>query len=146
MLNNCTFIGRLVRDPEVKTVKEAKVASFTLAVDKRFKSKNDGAPTADFIPVSGWRSTADFVEKYFHKGKQVSVVGSLETYSYEKDGEKRYSFRINAEQVGFADSARTESKPSGNGESPADDGFPVDEGADFSGFGDPNAFGDDLPF
>lgn len=146
MLNNCTFIGRLVRDPEVRTVGEAKTASFTLAVDKRFKSKNENAPTADFIPVSVWRSTADFVENYFHKGKQVSVVGSLETYSYDKDGEKRYGFRINASEVGFADSAKAEGKPSGKGKSPADDGFPVDEDADFSGFGDPNAFGDDLPF
>lgn len=146
MLNNCTFIGRLVGDPEIKTVKEAKHAGFTLAVDKRFKSKKEGAPTADFIPVSVWRNTADFVEKYFHKGKQVSVVGSLETYSYDKDGEKRYGFRINASEVGFADSAKAEDKPSGKGASPADDGFPVDEDADFSGFGDPGAFGDDLPF
>ena len=146
MLNNCTFIGRLVRDPEVRTVGEAKTASFTIAVDKRFKSKNENAPTADFIPVSVWRSTADFVENYFHKGKQVSVVGSLETYSYDKDGEKRYGFRINASEVGFADSAKAEDKPSGKSGNQPDNDFPVDEDADFSGFGDPNAFGDDLPF
>ena len=145
MLNNCTFIGRLVREPEIKTVGEAKNASFTIAVDRRFKSKNENAPTADFIPVSVWRNTADFVENYFHKGKQVSVVGSLETYSYDKDGEKRYGFRINASEVGFADSVKSEDKPS-KGDIPVDNGFPVDEEADFSGFGDPNAFGDDLPF
>ncbi len=141
MLNNCIFIGRLVKDPEIRMAGDAKVASFTLAVDKRFKSKNEDAPTADFIPVSCWRSTADFVEKYFYKGKQVSVVGSLETYTYEKDGEKRYGFRVNAEQVGFADSAKTDNKPADN-----DDGFPVDEAAGFGSFGDPNDFDDDIPF
>ncbi len=142
MLNNCTFIGRLVRDPEMKTVGGANVANFTLAVDKRFKSKNENAPTADFIPVSVWRSAADFVGKYFHKGKQVSVVGSLETYSYDKGGERRYGFCINANEVGFADSAKAEGRPSDRNVD-----FPVDEEADFSDFGSPNDFSDDdLPF
>ena len=82
-MNTCTFIGRLVKDPEIKTIGEAKVANFTIAVNKRFKSKSEDAPTADFIPVSVWRSSAEFAEKYFHKGKKVFVVGNLETYSYE---------------------------------------------------------------
>ncbi len=143
MLNNCTFIGRLVRDPEMKTVGEATVANFTIAVDKRFKSKAEGAPTADFIPVCAWRNTADFVNKYFHKGKQVSVVGALETYSYEKDGERRYGFQIRADQVGFADSK----KDGENGKEPEHPNTIPSGGTEFDGFGPiPMVADDDLPF
>lgn len=143
MLNNCTFIGRLVKDPEIKTAGETAVANFTIAVDKRFKSKTQGAPTADFIPISVWRSTAEFVGKYFHKGKQVFVVGNLETYTYEKNGERRYGFRINADEVGFADSVKADepSKPAAENHD-----FPVDETVGFSAFHAPEDFDDDLPF
>lgn len=108
-LNKVIEIGRLTRDPEIKTFSEnTKCATFTLAVDRRFKSKNENAPTADFLPVTAWRGTAEFVEKYFAKGKQVYVSGWIETYSYEKDGQKVFSFRINADEVGFADTMKSE--------------------------------------
>lgn len=143
MLNKIILIGRLVRDVDMKTVGDStSLANFTLAVDRRYKSKAEGQPTADFIPVSAWRKTAEFVEKYFHKGKQVYVCGSLETYTYEQNGEKKYGFRVNADEVGFADSGK-------NGETGGNAGNnnPFPESNDDFGFGDPSEFaGDDLPF
>ena len=156
-LNNCVFIGRLTRDVELKTVGNGtNLANFTIAVDKRYKSKNDNQPTADFIPVSAWRKTADFVSQYFGKGKQVYVRGALETYSYEgSDGNKRYGFRINAEEVGFADSIKSEDRKNETQNSVKqqntsgnfiESGFPSANDFDF---GDPSNFNvsdDDLPF
>lgn len=111
-LNKVILIGNLTKDVEVKQVGEAKLANFTLAVNRRFKSKNANQPAADYIPIAAWRQSADFAEKYFSKGKQVYVVGAIETYSYEQDGRKQYGFRVNAEEVGFADTAKTETAQS----------------------------------
>jgi len=108
-LNKVILIGNLTKDVEVKQVGEAKLASFTLAVNRRFKSKNANQPAADYIPVAAWRQSAEFAEKYFAKGKQVYVVGAIETYSCEQDGRKMYGFRVNAEDVGFAEAAKPES-------------------------------------
>lgn len=108
MLNRCTLIGRLTKDVELRSVENIPLANFTLAVNKRYKSKNEDAPTADFIPVTVWRKGAEFASAYFSKGKQVYVSGRLETYSYEKDGEIRYGFRVNADEIGFADSVKTD--------------------------------------
>ena len=107
-LNKVILIGNLTKDVEVKQVGEAKLANFTLAVNRRFKSKNANQPAADYIPVAAWRQSAEFAEKYFSKGKQVYVVGAIETYSYEQDGRKMYGFRVNAEEVGFAEAAKAE--------------------------------------
>lgn len=101
MLNKIVMIGRLTKDPETRTVGEALKAGFTLAVDRPYKSEK--GPNADFFPITAWRKSAEFVQKYFTKGKQVYVVGRLETYVYEVDGQRRYGFRVNAEEVGFAD-------------------------------------------
>ena len=118
-MNKVMLIGRLTKDVEMRTVgQDTAIANFTLAVDRRFKSKNEGQPTADFIPVSVWRKTAEFVEKYFRKGKQVYVCGSLETYTYEQNGERKYGFRVNADEVGFADGAKSD----GNGPASANKG------------------------
>lgn len=151
-LNNCVFIGRLTRDIEMKTVgNNVSVANFTLAVERRFKSKDESQPTADFIPICAWRKTAEFAEKYFNKGKQVFVRGSLETYSYEKNGEIKYSFRVNAEEVGFADSGKDdgENKNQGQGNNTPKSMPPVNQGG--NEFGNPSDFDfidtdDDLPF
>ena len=135
MLNKCIFMGRLTKDPEIKIVGEAKAASFTIAVSRRYKRKDEDKPSADFIQVTAWRSSADFAEKYFAKGKQVFVVGNLETYSYEKDGERKFSFCINASELGFAAGKRN------------DDSEKANQGGnnDFPDFGDLSV-GDDLPF
>jgi len=107
-LNKVILIGNLTKDVEVKMVGEAKLASFTLAVNRRFKSKNANQPAVDYIPVAAWRQSAEFAGKYFAKGKQVYVVGAIETYSYEQDGRKQYGFRVSAEEIGFAEAAKAE--------------------------------------
>ena len=149
-LNKCIFIGRLVRDVELKNVAgDISVANFTIAVDKRYKAKDQNQPTADFIPVVVWRKSAEFAAKYFSKGKQVSVCGALETYTWDKeDGTKGYGFRINAEELGFADSAKNENgnqsaanNTDGNIGGGFGDEFPAEEG-----FVSVEGFNDDLPF
>ena len=149
-MNKVVLIGRLAKDVEMRTVGDnISVANFTLAVDRRFKRKNEDQPSADFIPVTAWRKTAEFAGKYFHKGKQVYAFGSLETYSYEKDGEQRYGFRVNADELGFADSA-----PQGENASKERIGGSTQNLSDFAeptDFSDPSGLdmiddGDDLPF
>lgn len=148
-LNSCDFIGRLTRDVEVATVGDnnIKVANFTIAVDRSYKGKNENEPTADFIPVQVWRKKAEFAEKFFGKGKQVYVSGRLETYSYDnKQGQKVYAFRIDASDIGFADTLK-----GGNGEQSGSDGTYTGNNDDFdlSGFPDmePGNFeNEDLPF
>lgn len=82
-MNEVTILGRLTADPEVKTTAGGKsVCRFTVAVQK---PKKDGA---DFIPCTAWEGTAEFVGKWFKKGKFIAVHGSLQTNSYEKDGKK----------------------------------------------------------
>ena len=142
MLNKCIFIGRLTRDPEVSDVKGIKAARFTIAVDRRFKGKSDNAPTADFIPVHVWQKTAEFAENFFHKGKQVYVSGSLETYLYEKDGAKKSGFNINADDICYADTLKSANNNS------ADDDFPAENPSGFSGLGGFDVMGefeDNLP-
>lgn len=100
MLNMITIQGRLTRDPELKTVKDGiSVASFTLAVDR------DRGETADFIDCTAWRSTADFVGKYFQKGSQMIVSGALQSEKYtDKDGKNRTSWKVVADRVYFCGS------------------------------------------
>ena len=141
-LNKSILIGRLVRDVEMRTVGEnTNVANFTLAVDRRFKSRDEEQPKADFIPVTVWRKSAEFAEKYFSKGKQVYVCGAIETYSYEKDGNKVYGFRVNADEIGFADTLKTDDGNQNESNKAGNDDFPMD------GFMPQDDFeGDDLPF
>ena len=103
MLNQIVLMGRLTKDPEVRKVGEKQVSKgrFTLAVDR--PRYGDTQPQADFIPVVVWRSTAEFVDRNFHKGKQVYIVGRLQTRSWEKDGVPHYGFEVSANEVGFAD-------------------------------------------
>lgn len=148
-LNSCNFIGRLTRDVEVSTVGEGniKVANFTIAVDRSYKGKNENEPTADFIPVQVWRKKAEFAESYFSKGKQVYVSGRLETYSYDnKQGQKVYSFRIDASDIGFADTLKGNNgeQSDNNGTyTGGNDGFDM---SDFPDMGPGNFEDDDLPF
>jgi single-strand DNA-binding protein len=108
MLNNVNLIGRLTKDPELRTAggssDSPSVAKFTLAVDRPIYG--DKEKQTDFIPVTVWRSTAEFVGRNFHKGKQVYVFGRLQTRSWEKDGQKYYGFEVSANEVGFADAVK----------------------------------------
>lgn len=108
MLNKCFFQGRLTRDPELRhTQSGTAVASFALAVDRDFKDKSTGERATDFIDVVAWRSTAEFVSRYFTKGRIAVVDGRLQIRDWtDKDGNKRRSAEVVAESVYFGDSKR----------------------------------------
>ena len=102
MLNNIIVIGRLTRDPELRSTSNGvSVATFTLAVDRAFKSAS-GEKETDFIPVVVWRQQAETCASYLSKGKLVAVQGRLQIRSYEaSDGSKRTAAEIAAESVQF---------------------------------------------
>lgn len=101
MLNSVVIMGRLTADPELRqTQSGVSVTGFTVAVDRKFN--NGEEKIADFFNVVAWRQTADFVTKYFRKGKMIAIQGCLQTRSYDdKDGNKRYVTEILAENVSF---------------------------------------------
>ena len=144
-MNKVILMGRLTRDPEVRYTQtnNTLVASFSLAVNRRFTREGD-TQTADFINISAWAKTGEFVSKYFKKGQQVAVVGRIQTRSWEDaQGQKRYATDVVAEEVYFADSKRADSDANN-----FDDTFGAD--ASNTGSGDTSDFevssGDDLPF
>ena len=110
MLNKIILMGRLTRDPELrKTGNGTAVTSFTLAVDRDYKPQ-DGERETDFIDVVAWRGTAEFVFKYFTKGRMAVVEGRLQVRDWkDKDGAKRRSTEVIADNVYFGDSKRSES-------------------------------------
>ena len=110
MLNVAAIMGRLVADPELRhTPNDIAVTTFTLAVDRSYSRAGTERQT-DFIDVVAWRQTAEFVCKYFSKGRMMAVTGSIQTRNYEdKHGNKRKAFEIVANDVSFADSKRDSS-------------------------------------
>lgn len=101
-MNKVVLIGRLTKDPELKFTPGTgtAVATFTLAVDRRFKK--EGQQSADFVPVVVWGKTAENTANYMSKGKLMSVAGRIETRSYEaKDGGRRYVTEVVADEVSF---------------------------------------------
>ncbi len=108
MLNRIVIMGRLGRDPEVRYTQAGKpVASFSLAVDRDFKDKASGERATDWIPVVAWEARAKFVQQYFHKGQMAVVEGRLQIRDWtDKEGGKRRSAEVIADQVYFGDSKR----------------------------------------
>ena len=108
MLNHITIMGRLTRDPELRrTGSGVAVASFTVAVDRDFAPKDGGEKETDFIDCVAWRQTGEFVSKYFTKGRMAVVSGRLQIRSWtDKDGNKRRTAEIVADNVYFGDSKR----------------------------------------
>ena len=108
MLNHIILMGRLTRDPELRrTGSGVAVASFTLAVDRDFGNRETGEKETDFIDIVAWRNTAEFVSKYFAKGRMAVVSGRLQIRNWQdKDGNKRRSAEVVADNVYFADSKR----------------------------------------
>ena len=106
MLNKVFVMGRLARDPETGyTQSGTKWARFSLAVDRDFKDKNSGERATDWVDVVAWRQTAEFVGKYFSKGRMAVVEGRLQVRDWtDKDGIKRRSTEVVADQVYFGDS------------------------------------------
>lgn len=105
MLNTVILMGRLTRDPELRyTQSQIPVASFTLAVDRDFTSKDKNkAREADFINCVAWRSTAEFVDKYFTKGSAAAVKGRLQSREYlDKSNNKRTAFEVVVDDIYFA--------------------------------------------
>ena len=107
MLNKIFLIGRLTRDPELRrTQSGTPVASFALAVDRDFKAQN-GEKETDFIDVVAWRNKAEFVSKYFTKGRMAVVEGRLQIRDWtDKDGNKRKAAEVIADNVYFGDAKK----------------------------------------
>ena len=127
MLNHITIMGRFVRDPELRrTGSGIAVASFTLAVDRDFKASSGGEKEVDFIDCVAWRQAGEFVSKYFTRGRMAVVSGRLQIRSWtDKDGNKRRTAEVVADNVYFAD-AKTENTSSGTQQvAPASYGTPA---------------------
>ena len=113
-LNHITIMGRLTRDPELRrTGSGVAVTSFTLAVDRDFADKQSGVKETDFIDCVAWKHTGEFVEKYFDRGSMAVVSGRLQIRGWtDKDGNKRRSAEVVADNVYFGDSKKEEIAPS----------------------------------
>ena len=108
MLNHITIMGRLTRDPELRrTGSGVAVASFTVAVDRDFSGRDGGERETDFIDCVAWRQTGEFVSKYFTKGSMMVVSGRLQIRNWnDKDGNKRRTAEVVADNVYFGESKR----------------------------------------
>lgn len=102
-MNNCTFIGRLTANPEVRVTPGGNaVARFTIAVDRAYRK--DGEQATDFFRVEAWKTKAEFAEKHFRKGMRVAVQGEMQTEPYtDRNGVKRTAYTLNANSLEFAD-------------------------------------------
>lgn len=109
MLNHITIMGRITKDIELRrTPAGVAVASFTIAVDRDFKGSN-GEKETDFIDIVAWKNTAEFVEKHFSKGRMAVVSGRLQIRNWtDKDGNKRRTAEVIADNVYFGDSKKEE--------------------------------------
>ena len=118
MLNHIDIMGRMVKDPEMRrTGSGIACVNFTIACDRDYSGKDGGEKETDFIDCVAWRSTAEFVEKYFSKGRMAVVSGRLQVRKWKnKDGENRYSTEVVADNVYFGDSKKDDG---GNSYSPA---------------------------
>lgn len=143
--NKVILGGRLTADPELKTTPSGvSVCSFTVAVNRRFSNKETGESQVDFINVTSWRQTAEFVSRYFHKGSSICITGSIQTRSWtDQKGAKRYATDVVAEEVHFVDS---------KGDAPSASYVPDNYGApSFNNAGDAPSFeeiadDEELPF
>ena len=157
MLNHITIMGRLTRDPELRrTGSGIAVASFSLAVDRDYSPRDGGERETDFIDCVAWRQTGEFVSKYFTKGRMAVVSGRLQIRSWtDKDGNKRRTAEVVADNVYFGDSKRDDQggsytgnsygNPYGSAPAPAFGGYsaPSTGASDFAMLDDDDA---QLPF
>ena len=141
-MNKAILVGRLTKDPELRTTGSGvSVCSFTIAVNRRFKNA-EGGYDADFINCVAWRQQAEFVAKYFTKGRMLGLCGSIQTRNYDKDGQRVYVTEVVADEISFVESKgqsdnAPQSTPSSNSNTAsfgADDGFipmPADDDLPF---------------
>lgn len=148
-MNKVILLGRLVADPEVRyTQNNIAMTRFKIAVNRPGKPQ-EGQPTADFLQITAWRHTAEFVGKYFQKGQQVLIEGYLRNNSWtDQQGNKRYSDDIVADQVYFADSKRDRNDSTFVAGSPKVSAPPFQDQSPTSGDGfyTLNEDDEDLPF
>ena len=132
MLNHIVIMGRLTRDPELRSTQSGvSVVSFTVACDRDFGGRDGGERQTDFIECSAWRQTAEFVSKYFRKGSMIIVSGRLQSRKYQdRDGNNRTAWDISVENVHFGESKR-DSESGGSWQSDSRGGS-YDRGADSS--------------
>ena len=151
MLNHIVLMGRLTRDPELRhTGNGTPVASFSLAVDRDFKSQS-GEKETDFIDIVAWRSTAEFISKYFSKGSLAVVSGRLQIRNWQdKEGNNRRSAEVVVDNIYFGSSKRESGSTGGNyseygGDAAPASGFsaPAPAASEFSMLEDDDS---DLPF
>ena len=153
MLNRIILMGRLTRDPELRhTGSGTAVASFSLAVERDFRDKTSGQKTTDFIDIVAWRQTGEFVSKYFTKGRMAVVEGRLQMRDWtDKDGNKRRSAEVVADNLYFGDSRRDNGGEGGSytggnsGYSAPAGGYAAPVGG-ASGFAEIDEEDGDLPF
>lgn len=145
-MNKIILIGRLTRDPEVRYSQGANpiaVATFSIAVDRRFK--REGEPDADFFNCTAFGKQAEFVERYLKKGMKMVVVGRLQNDSYtNKEGQKVYSTRIMVDELEFAESKNA---AAGSEDSGYRQGTKPEPGVGDDGFMNiPDGIDEELPF
>ena len=143
-MNNVQLVGRFTRDPEIRYANSGtSIARFSLAVDRAYKS--EGGADADFISCTAFGKTAEFIEKYFHKGQRIGLTGRIQTGNYTKDdGTKVYTTDVVAEHVEFV-----ESKAASGNEQRENGGFSnhVDNDGISDGFMNiPDGIDEELPF
>ena len=129
MLNHITIMGRLTRDPELRrTGTGTAVTSFTLAVDRDFAPKDGGEKETDFIDCVAWRSTGEFVGKYFQKGSMAVVSGRLQIRNWtDKEGNKRRSAEVLADNVYFGESKKDDGYNTASRSAPAQAFDPIED-------------------
>lgn len=118
-MNRVILIGRLTKDPEIRTSGNYTIASFNIAVDRKFK--RDGEPETDFFNCTAFNKTAEFVEKYCKKGTKMVVEGRIQNDNYEKDGVKHYGVKIMVDSLEFAESKSANNTPSTKVETTGDE-------------------------
>ena len=140
MLNHITLMGRLTRDPELRhTQSGIPVATFSLAVDRDFGRSENGDRQTDFIDIVAWRTTAEFVSKYFSKGRMAVVSGRLQMRDWtDKEGNKRRSAEVVADNVYFGGGSYSGNSGYGSGGS-----YGGSQGSDFADLSEDDG---DLPF
>ena len=111
MLNKVILMGRLTKEPELKTTQQGvSVCTFSIAVDRGFARQGEEKQT-DFINIVAWRSTAEFASKYFTKGQMISLVGRIQTRNYEdNEGKRVYVTEVIADEVYFAESKKNDAQ------------------------------------
>ena len=151
MVNIVLLMGRLTADPEIKTTPSGTlVTNFSIAVDRKYTKQGEERKT-DFINIVAWNHTADFISKYFFKGKMIVIIGEIQTRSYEdKEGNKRRAFEVLAREVYFGETKSNRSDiptPQFNSSNISDlISKAEDMGIDVDILNEEITTGDDLPF